>query len=204
MMPILGNEESIVYRKNAHTGRMYTCNAGGVTDTHHIARYHFLPEPPNLADLLSKGSKLLRLLAANITCLERDNRSGLILGGDDSMQEYREDSRTVFQELLRFFQRRRIDVSYFWGQDNINDSRGVEAYYTASDDTWRILKYKKGSKDTVQTVADLADSFAEVHLSPQDTLYLADRKHGISASEFEHEMRQISEQHVGKQAIAGS
>ncbi len=138
------NIQSIRNEHDLTTGKIFTCSAGGITGVNNnsmAARYHFVPEQPNINTLSSDVSSIS-------------------------------------------LKRRNIDPSYFWGQDSNKDKRGVDAYYTAKDDTWRILKYKPNSNQVVCSIEDLKESFTKMHLGKNDKLYFKDAKRPIVAFHF--------------------
>jgi hypothetical protein len=187
------DSESIRCQRDTYTGSIITATGGGITDGHHVVRYHLAAEPEHVAalNLPAQQSGLKQFLNANLQTLYPQQRSALLLGGNTNLLKYAANSRALFEALRTFFQQQRIEPSYFWGQNSTADSRAsVQAYYTAIDDTWRILKVRKDPATQALSappahIADLKNTFSDMHLAPADRLYLGDTDAvGLSASEF--------------------
>lgn len=181
------NIQSIRNEANIVTGRIFTCSAGGVTgvDRHTVAtRYHFVPELPNISALKSDSSPIGLELNTRIAEINDENLSAFVVGGDTAILGLKEDSESLFTSIIKFFSRKHIDSTYFWGQNSINDNRGVDAYYTSKDDTWRILKFKPKSNQVVASIEDLENTFTKMHLGKYDKLYFKDTKTPIPAWVF--------------------
>jgi hypothetical protein len=117
---------------------------------------------------------------------KKNTNCSLIIGGDISYPDYKANSKILFNNLLTFIQKSlKIDPSYFWGQDNINDSKGLDAYYTSSDDTWRILKYKGKTAKSISSLEELTDGFNEIHLSKNDKLFIGEEKKEITKKQLD-------------------
>lgn len=117
--------------------------------------------------------------------------SAIIIGGETTEPLLKDASKNLFLGLINFFKRRNIDPSYFWGQDCSQDKRGIDAYYTSKDDSWRILKYKTNTQRTVGSIEDLQDTFLHLHLGNQDTLFFPDSKSGIPVIDFYRKLARL-------------
>jgi len=181
------NIQSIRNEADIATGDIFTCSAGSITgvDNHSISvRYHFVPEKPNIDALLSNISPINQKLDEGIRNIGDKNLSTLIIGGNITVPNLKENSKRLFIILVDFFRQRGIDPSYFWGQNSSNNKRGTDAYYTAKDDYWHILKYKANSNQVVSSIEDLKEAFEYSHLGKNDKLYFKDLKTPITPLEF--------------------
>jgi hypothetical protein len=168
------NIQSIKNKANLTLGKIFTCSAGGITGVNNhstAARYHFVPEEPNINAIISENSPIREKLDSGIKAIGDNALSAFILGGETTEPMLKEDSKKLFTVLTDFFRKKNIDPSYFWGQDCSKDKKGVDAYYTANDDTWRVLKNKGNSDDVVSSIDDLLEAFSDVHLGKNDKLY---------------------------------
>lgn len=173
-------KNSISRLADIYTGAMITGTGGGVTDGTAGIRFHFDCQPENLAELekTNANSSLKQTLSDQVDSLNASKRSALILGGNTSIEGFREESRKVFDHLINFFKKKQIKPSYFWGQDSTQDTMAqTRAYYTAQNDTWHILKvFKDPTTQKVSgpphNIQELSRTFQNIHLSSRDTLYL--------------------------------
>lgn len=180
-------ENSISRSADIYTGAMITGTGGGVTDGTAGIRFHFDRQPENLAELekTTANSSLKQPLSDQVDSLNASKRSALILGGNTSIEGFREDSRKVFDHLINLFKEKQIKPSYFWGQDSTQDTMAqTRAYYTAQNDTWHILKvFKDPTTQKISgpphNIQELSRTFQNIHLSSRDTLYLDSADKGV-------------------------
>jgi len=180
---------SISRSADLYTGAMITGTGGGVTDGSEGVRFHFDRQAENLAELgkPTQNSALKKTLSDQIDHLNANRRSALLLGGNISIDTFKDDSRTLFNHLLHFVREKQIRPSYFWGQNSSQDSMAqTRAYYTAKDDTWHILKiFKNPRTGTVSGPPDsiraLSQAFQDIHLAPGDKLYLGSEQENAKA-----------------------
>lgn len=178
---------SIGRSTDIYTGALITGTGGGITDSTAGIRFHFDRQPDNLAELEKNtaSSMLKKTLSDQINSLNASRRSALILGGNTSIEGFREDSRKLFDHLIKFFKEKQIKLSYFWGQDSTQDTMAqTRAYYTAHNDTWHILKiFKDPNTQKISgpphSIQELSRTFQNIHLSSQDTLYLGSTEDGV-------------------------
>lgn len=182
------NIESIRSEHNLVTGKVFTCLSGGVTGLNNpsgAVRYHFVPEKYNFDAFICEKSDIKTKFDGEVAKIRDDQHCGLIVGGDSTALEDIDARKKFFFDVKKYFESKKIDASYFWGQDLGKDKRGVDCYYTGEDDTWRILKYKPNSKDTVSSIKDIRENFSLAHIGKNDKLYFKDSKKPIVAKEFD-------------------
>lgn len=179
------DSESIRFSDQLITGNILTCSAGGLTDMKRYITFHLLPQSRNLNDVRSTQSAITGTLHKFLEDLNIEQTSGLVIGGDVSLTEHAENSRLLFRQTLGILTISGIQgISYFWGQRLDDDPRGIEAYYSASENAWKLLKYKSGSSDAVNTLSDLLETFSELRVSPSGFIYLFDYPSGLSGECF--------------------
>ena len=132
-------------------------------------RYHFVPEDDNIKQINSYHSPISRKMLKSFNKIKDNNKNVFLIGGDDVNSSFKKISKHLFLTLKSFFRKSNIELTYFWGQ---NGKYGVDAYYTACDDTWRILKNKNDIGDVIQTPKDIFNVFKFAKLSKYDKLFL--------------------------------
>lgn len=199
------NIKSIERKSNIITGKIYICDAGAFTvdrlnsqvnrlnDKVNPVRFHFVPEEANIKGL-RKGQILNKALKRRISKFNDYELSVFVTGGDATSPEFHKISRRLFKEFIKFLSKlhKKINISYFWGQDTAHDRRGMDAYYKSDNDTWYILKFKKNSNDVINSVQDVVDNFVEFYLSKKDKLFFSSSKEGLTKSDFLKELRKIN------------
>lgn len=180
---------SITRATDIYTGAMITGAGGGITDGKTAVRFHFDRQPENLTEMdkTNVESSLKKPLSQQISGLNTRTRSALIMGGNTNIPAFQADSRTLLNQLRRFFREQKIKTSYFWGQDSTRDSMAqTRAYYTAQDDTWHILKLLKDPATKAilgppNSILELSRAFQHIHLSSRDKLYFGSPEEGARA-----------------------
>lgn len=183
------NIKSIRTQNNITTGKIFTCSAGGITGKNNHKkqlRYHFVPEDDNIKQINSSKSPIFKKLLKGCNKIKDKKKNGFLIGGDNVNSSFKKISKHLFLTLKSFFRKSNIELIYFWGQ---NGKDGVDAYYTACDDTWRILKNKNDIGGVIQTPKDIFDAFKFAKLSKYDKLFLPNSTKSINYKTFNNLMR---------------
>lgn len=179
---------SIGRATDIYTGAMITGTGGGITDGGQGVRFHFnrTQVPKSLSQISQRNPETLSedMLARQIETLAPQKRSALLMGGNINLEDFKQNSRQLFDNLLRFLKSKRLHPSYFWGQDSRQDTMAqTRAYYTGADDTWHILKVAKNPTtgelgNPPRTIRELSKTYQRIHLSRKDVLYLGAEAEG--------------------------